>query len=49
MKDLLAHGNGKMIYKTGDIFEGEFVEGKRTGTGQLTFEGITSFITSDYQ
>eukprot|EP01039_Chlorochromonas_danica_P005152 gene5152-5662_t len=32
------HGQGKMIYQIGDIYEGEWVEGNRHGQGKLVYQ-----------
>ena len=31
------HGNGKMTYKSGDVYAGEFADGKYEGLGRYTF------------
>lgn len=33
----LAHGVGKMIYSSGDVYKGDFVNGMRHGLGEYTF------------
>ena len=42
----LPHGEGKKVYKNGDVYEGEFLHGLRSGVGLLslangdTYEGV---------
>ena len=38
MKDDKAHGLGKMIYKNGDIYEGEYLNGEQHGEGKIIFK-----------
>lgn len=37
------HGQGKMEYKNGEVFEGEWQFGKRQGLGKTTKNGVTVF------
>lgn len=37
IKDGKFEGQGKMIYVTGEIYEGDWFEGKRHGKGECTF------------
>jgi hypothetical protein len=34
--DNLPHGEGRMIFKNGDVYEGMWFEGKRSGYGVMT-------------
>lgn len=34
---MIGYGTGKHIYKSGDIYEGEFLDGKRHGTGKIVY------------
>lgn len=34
---MTGYGTGKHIYKSGDIYEGEFLDGKRHGTGKMVY------------
>ncbi len=36
--DGMRHGQGKMIYPTGDIYEGEWFENKANGEGSYTYK-----------
>lgn len=38
------HGKGKMIYTNGDIYEGEWKNGKRNGEGTMTYQNKTSYV-----
>ena len=38
------HGKGKMIYTNGDIYEGEWKNGKRNGDGTMTYQNKTSYV-----
>jgi hypothetical protein len=39
VKNGRAHGEGEMKYGNGGIYVGQFVEGKRCGTGTMRFAG----------
>ncbi|MDD4372819.1 MAG: hypothetical protein PHG67_02755 [Bacteroidales bacterium] len=36
-KDGLPHGNGKYLYKNGDVFQGNWKNGKKDGKGKFVF------------
>jgi len=38
-RDLKYTGKGKLYFRNGDYYEGDFVEGKREGRGKLTLRG----------
>ena len=37
LKGKRPNGKGKTIFKNGDIYEGEYVKGKRQGNGTYTY------------
>lgn len=42
-------GQGKAEYKTGDIYDGDFVEGKRHGKGSYTFKANGDYYCGGYE
>jgi hypothetical protein len=36
-KNSLSHGKAKVVYSTGDLYQGEFYEGKKDGFGVYTY------------
>ncbi|MEQ1642280.1 MAG: hypothetical protein ABL959_02415 [Pyrinomonadaceae bacterium] len=39
-----VNGKGKMVYRTGDIYEGDFVDGKRVGQGTYTYKNGQLYV-----
>ena len=37
------HGNGKMTYADGDVYEGEWKNNKKSGNGKMTFKNNSSY------
>ena len=44
-----GHGKGKTVFKNGDVFEGEYVRGKREGYGTYTFTDGEKYEGQWYQ
>ena len=42
-----AHGNGKLTFREGDFYEGNFIHGRMTGRGKRTFTD-GSFVEGDF-
>lgn len=40
------HGQGKLVFANGDVYEGSFVQGEMTGNGKLTMEDGSCFTGS---
>lgn len=38
------HGFGKAVYNNGDVYEGEFVKGERSGNGTYNFNRVYKYV-----
>ncbi|KAJ1431852.1 radial spoke protein 10, partial [Ochromonadaceae sp. CCMP2298] len=47
-KDGLKHGVGKMVYPTGDVYEGEWFENKMQGEGTYTYKNSTDIYSGGW-
>ena len=39
-----ANGKGKTVFRNGDVYEGEYVKGKRQGEGTYTFSDGEKYV-----
>lgn len=49
MKGRKPNGKGKTVFKNGDVYEGEYVKGKREGYGIYTFPDGESMTASGFK
>lgn len=49
MKGRKPNGKGKTVFKNGDVYEGEYVKGKREGYGIYTFPTVKSMTASGFK
>ena len=47
----IPNGKGKITYRNGDIYEGEFVDGKRFGFGKITTtqDGVVKIFEGEWE
>ena len=49
MKGRKPNGKGKTVFKNGDVYEGEYVKGKREGYAFTLFPTVKSMTASGFK